>query len=281
MWSTMYCFYCKIVCFVSVFLLASFFWILCFSCLTFCSLFLSECLNSLWCFHFVEFCALVGLLEVELPLGSGCLWNNSTECCQFNWIPPFPGVLHWRSMLSWSKVVYRCSVVSIFSETDCLLWVVCWPHSMPSTCNRQYCGTVVHIQLANETVVLFTCASLNIGGWCTLKHRHLGYHVACPPWLMCWSKGVLCSALTLFLWLGICGTTERKIFFIDFVMFQCLASCLVSDFGWFWWLVSVVALISDFCFKFWLKLIVTFKWLHMTRVTCLCGHLSERKSLFF
>ena len=112
------------------------------------------------------------------------------------------GVLHWWSMWSWSKVMYRCSVVSIFSETDCLHWVVCWPHSMPSTCNRQFCGTVVHIQLANETVASFTCAILDIGGWCTVKHRYFGYHVACPPWLLYWSKGVLCSELTLFLWLG-------------------------------------------------------------------------------
>ena len=31
---------------------------------------------------FGEFDALVGLLEVELPPGSGVSWNCSTECCQ-------------------------------------------------------------------------------------------------------------------------------------------------------------------------------------------------------
>ena len=39
-----------------------------------------------------------------------------------------------------------------------------------------------------KLVALFTCASIDIGGWCTVKHRYLGYHVACPPWLMYWSK---------------------------------------------------------------------------------------------
>ena len=29
-----------------------------------------------------------------------------------------------------------------------------------------------------KLVALFTCASLDIGGWCTVKHRYLGYHVA-------------------------------------------------------------------------------------------------------
>ena len=75
-----------------VFLLSSSFWMLliclssvCFSCswLYF--------LNSLSMLLFGEFGALVGLLEIELPPGSGVSWNCSTECCQFYWIPPFPG----------------------------------------------------------------------------------------------------------------------------------------------------------------------------------------------
>ena len=40
-------------------------------------------LNSLLMLSMVEFGALVGLLEVELPPGSGVYWNCSTECCQF------------------------------------------------------------------------------------------------------------------------------------------------------------------------------------------------------
>ena len=40
-------------------------------------------LNSLLMLLMVEFGALVGLLEVELPPGSGVSWNCSTECCQF------------------------------------------------------------------------------------------------------------------------------------------------------------------------------------------------------
>ena len=40
-------------------------------------------LNSLLMLSMVEFGALVGLLEVELPPGSGVSWNYSTECCQF------------------------------------------------------------------------------------------------------------------------------------------------------------------------------------------------------
>ena len=40
-------------------------------------------LNSLLMHLMVEFGALVGLLEVELPPGSGVYWNYSTECCQF------------------------------------------------------------------------------------------------------------------------------------------------------------------------------------------------------
>ena len=48
-------------------------------------------------------------------LGPGCLWNCSTECCQFYWIPPFPGVLHLWSMWSWSKVMYR-SLLRIYFQ---------------------------------------------------------------------------------------------------------------------------------------------------------------------
>ena len=40
-------------------------------------------LNSLLMLSMVEFAALVGLLEVELPPGSGVYCNCSTECCQF------------------------------------------------------------------------------------------------------------------------------------------------------------------------------------------------------
>ena len=41
-------------------------------------------LNSLLMLLMVEFGALVGLLEVELPPGSSVYWNCSTECCQFH-----------------------------------------------------------------------------------------------------------------------------------------------------------------------------------------------------
>ena len=40
-------------------------------------------LNSLLMLPMVGFGALVGLLEVKLPPGSGVSWNCSTECCQF------------------------------------------------------------------------------------------------------------------------------------------------------------------------------------------------------
>ena len=40
-------------------------------------------LNSLLMLLMVEFGALVGLLEVELPPGSSAYWNCSTEFCQF------------------------------------------------------------------------------------------------------------------------------------------------------------------------------------------------------
>ena len=89
-----------------------------------------------------------------------------------------------------------------------------------------------------KLVALFTCASLDIGGWCTVKHRYLGYHVACPPWSLYWSKGVLCSALTEFFvtvgWVGVSWSKIR-----NFVMFQCLASACVQIRGdpgdWFLW----------------------------------------------
>ena len=34
--------------------------------------------------NLLNFGTLVGLLEVELPPGSGVSWNCSTECCQFH-----------------------------------------------------------------------------------------------------------------------------------------------------------------------------------------------------
>ena len=50
-----------------------------------------------------------------------------------------------------------------------------------------------------KLVALLTCASLDIGGWCTVKHRYLGYHVACPPWFMYWSnRGSLFSIDLIF-----------------------------------------------------------------------------------
>ena len=73
----------------------------------------------------------------------------------------------------------------------------------------------------------------------------------------------------------------KKIFFNDFLIFQCLASCLVSEFGQSWWPVSMVALFStSSCFEFLLKLVINFKWLCAIRVTGLCGCLSEKESLF-
>ena len=78
--------------FSSVFLLASSFWMLLFACLQFVLYVLVlHFLNSLLMLSMVEFGALVGLLEGELPPGSSVYWNCSTECCQFYWIPPFPG----------------------------------------------------------------------------------------------------------------------------------------------------------------------------------------------
>ena len=51
-------------------------------------------------------------------------------------------------------------------------------------------------------VALFTCASLDIGGWCTVKHRYLGYLVACPPWLIYWSKRGSLFSIDLIFQLG-------------------------------------------------------------------------------
>ena len=68
----------------SVFLLASSFWMLLFVCLQFVLyVHVLYFLNSLLMLSMVEFGALVGLLEVELPPGSGVYWNCSTKCCQF------------------------------------------------------------------------------------------------------------------------------------------------------------------------------------------------------
>ena len=92
-------------------------------------------LNSLLMLSMVEFGALVGLLEVELPPGSGVYWNCSTECCQFYWIPPFPGGCCIGNQCC-PEAKWCTSVFSIFLETGCWFMVVCWPHSMPSTCNR-------------------------------------------------------------------------------------------------------------------------------------------------
>ena len=80
--------------FSSVFLLASSFWMLLFACLQFVLyVHVLHFLNSLLMLSMVEFGALVGLLEVELPPGSSVYWNcNSTSLSQ--------GVLHWESMLS-------------------------------------------------------------------------------------------------------------------------------------------------------------------------------------
>ena len=70
--------------FSSVFLLASSFWMLLFACLQFVlDVHVLYFLNSLLMLSMVEFGVLVGLLEVELPPGSGVYWNCSTECCQF------------------------------------------------------------------------------------------------------------------------------------------------------------------------------------------------------
>ena len=51
----------------------------------------------------------------------------------------------------------------------------------------------------------------------------------------------------------------------------------VSESGRSWRSVSVVTLISvSHCFKFWLKLVVTFKQLHAILAISFCGHHSER-----
>ena len=119
-----------------VFLLPSSLWMLLVCLSSACAL--CSCLyflNSLLMLSMVEFGALVGLLEVELPPGSGVYWNCSTECCQFHWIPPFPrGCCIGNQCCPEAK--WCTGVFSIFLETGCWLWAVCWPHSMPPTCNR-------------------------------------------------------------------------------------------------------------------------------------------------
>ena len=76
-------------------------------------------------------------------------------------------------------------------------------------------------------VALLTCTMLDIGGWCTVKHRYLGYHVACPPWLVYWSKGFLCSASILFLMAGIWVVVSWSKNMRIFVMFQCMACACI------------------------------------------------------
>ena len=71
--------------FSSVFLLASSSWML-FVCVSSVCALCSRLVflkHSLLMLLMVEFGALVGLLEVELPPGSSVSWNCSTECCQF------------------------------------------------------------------------------------------------------------------------------------------------------------------------------------------------------
>ena len=66
-----------------------------------------------------------------------------------------------------------------------------------------------------KLVALFPCASIGIGGWCTVKHRYLGYHVACLPWLMYWSKrGSLFSIDLIFMagsWVGVSWSKNIRI----------------------------------------------------------------------
>ena len=79
-------------------------------------------------------------------------------------------------------------------------------------------------------VALFACASLDMGEWCTVKHRYLGYHVAYPPWLMYWSKrGSLFSIDLGFMvgsWVGISWSTMK-----NFVMFQCMVCACIQIWG--------------------------------------------------
>ena len=122
--------------FSSVFLLASSFWMLFFACLQFVLyVHVLYFLNSVLMLSMVEFGAMERLLEVELPPGSGVYWNCSTECCQFYWIPPFPGGCCIGNQCC-PEAKWCTGVFSIFLETGCWLWAVCWPHSMPPTCNR-------------------------------------------------------------------------------------------------------------------------------------------------
>ena len=94
--------------FSSVFLLASSFWMLLFACLQFV-LHVLHFLNSLLMLSMVEFGALVGLLKVELPSWFRCLLELQYWVLSVLLNPSLSrGVLHWESMLSWSKVMYRC-----------------------------------------------------------------------------------------------------------------------------------------------------------------------------
>ena len=111
-------------------------------------------------------------------------------------------------------------------------------------------------------VALFTCASLDIRGWCTVKHRYLGYHVACPPWLIYWSKRGSLFSIDLIFRLGSGWVFPEEKKYKHFIMFQCMACACIRIWGdpgdqflWLPWSVLPA------CCEFWLKLIVTFKWL--------------------
>ena len=111
-------------------------------------------------------------------------------------------------------------------------------------------------------VAMFTCASLDIVGWCTVKHRYLGYHVTCSPWLMYWSKRVFLFSIDLIFMAGSqagISWSKNENFFVMFQRMACACIHIWSDPGdqflWSPWLV-----LSARC-EFLLKLIVTFKWL--------------------
>ena len=95
-------------------------------------------------------------------------------------------------------------------------------------------------------VALFTCASLDIGGWCTVKHRYPGYHVACPPWLMYWSKrGSLFSIDLIFMagsWVGVSWSKNEEFCYVPMH-----GMCLYLNLGRSLRSVSMVTLVGAAC----------------------------------
>ena len=101
-------------------------------------------------------------------------------------------------------------------------------------------------------VAMFTCASLDIGGWCTVKHRYLGYHVVCPPWLIYWSERCSLFSIDLMFGSGL-GGCFLKWNIKNFVRFQSMACACIQIWGdpgdqflWSPWLVLPACVSFDF-----------------------------------